>query len=326
MKYRLIIIINQMGVLSYIHIARPDHWFKNVFVVPGILLAFYFKPDLVSGKTFLLILAGFACTCLIASSNYVLNEILDAPTDALHPMKRSRPIPSGQVKISAAYVLWIMLGVAGIGSAFLINIFFGLSGLLLWVMAILYNVPPFRLKDLPYADVLSEAINNPVRFALGWFATGIIAPPPLSMIIAYWMFGAFLMAVKRMAEFRELADQKVAAGYRRSFGWYNDERLLVGILFYAAFFGMAAGIFTIRYRLELVLATPLVAVCMAYYLHIGFRTHSPAQHPENLFSERKLVVLVLLTFLACTFLLFYDLPRFRHLFIPHIPPPAHELI
>jgi len=316
----------KMNILPYIRLARPDHWFKNIFVVPGILLAFYFAPDLFSRKALAGVAAGFVCACLIASSNYVLNEILDAATDRLHPFKCLRPIPSGRVNIGLAYLLWLVLAVAGLGSAFMINIPFGLAGLFLWIMGILYNVPPVRLKDLPYVDVLSEAVNNPIRLALGWFSTGLIAPPPLSMIMAYWMFGAFLMAVKRLAEFRELADQRVAAGYRRSFGWYNDERLLVSIIFYAAFFGMTAGIFIIRYRIELVLATPLVAACLAYYLHIGFRPHSAAQHPENLFSERKLVVLVLCTFLACALLLFYDLAPFRHLFSPLIPPPAHELI
>lgn len=315
-----------MNILPYIHIARPDHWIKNIFVVPGILLAFYFAPSLLSVDTFFRIMAGVVCACLIASSNYVLNEILDAQTDSFHPFKCSRPIPSGQINIGMAYLLWMVLAVVGIGSAFLINAPFGFSGLFLWIMGLLYNVRPVRLKDWPYADVLSEAINNPIRLALGWFSTGLLAPPPLSIIIAYWMFGAFLMAVKRLAEFRELDDQHLASGYRRSFGWYNAERLLVSIIFYAAFFGMTAGIFMIRYRIELVLATPLVAACMAYYLHIGFRPHSAAQHPENLFSEKKLVVLVLLTFLACAFLLFYDLVPFRHFFTPRIPPPAHELM
>jgi 4-hydroxybenzoate polyprenyltransferase len=310
--------------MPYIRIARPDHWFKNVFVVPGILLAFYFSPGMSVKETSAGIIAGFICACLIASSNYVLNEILDAPTDSFHPAKHTRPIPSGQINIGLAYTLWLVLAVVGIGSAFLVNIPFGFSGLLLWVMGLLYNVKPVRLKDWPYADVLSESINNPIRLALGWFSTGLIAPPPLSIVIAFWMFGAFLMAVKRLSEYREIADRRVAAGYRRSFGWYNDERLLVSILFYAAFFGMTAGIFMIRYRIELVLATPLVAACMAYYLHIGFRKHSAAQHPENLFAERKLVALVLLTFLACAFLLFYDLAPLRHFFNPVIPPPPHK--
>lgn len=315
-----------MNVLPYIHIARPDHWIKNVFVVPGILLAFYFSPALRFADAFFGIMAGIACACLIASSNYVLNEILDAKTDSFHPFKCLRPIPSGKVNIGVAYLLWMVLAVAGIGTAFLINIPFGVSGLLLWIMGVLYNVRPVRLKDWPYADVLSEAINNPIRLSLGWFSTGLVAPPPLSIVIAFWMFGAFLMAVKRLSEFRELDDQHLASGYRRSFGWYNEERLLVGIIFYAAFFGMTAGIFMIRYRIELVLATPLVAACMAYYLHIGFRPHSAAQHPENLFAEKKLVVIVSLTFLACAFLLFYDLAPLRHFLAPRIPPPAHELM
>jgi hypothetical protein len=190
-------------------------------------------------------------------------------------------------------------------------------------MGLLYNVPPVRLKDSPYVDVLSEAVNNPIRLALGWFAAGLLTPPPLSMFLAYWMFGAFLMAIKRLAEFRDLGDQRVASVYRRSFGWYTDERLLVSIIFYAAFFGMTAGIFIIRYRIELVLATPLVAACMAYYLHIGFRPHSAAQHPENLFSEKKLMALLWIAFLVCAGLLFYDLVPLRRFFTPRIPPPEH---
>lgn len=314
-----------MNILSYIRIARPDNWFKNVFVLPGILLAFYFTPGTFSLHSLPGIVAGFICACLIASSNYVINEILDAPTDRLHPVKHARPIPSGQVNIGVAYALWALLAIIGIGGAFLINFPFGISGLALWIMGLMYNVRPVRLKEWPYADVLGEAINNPIRLALGWYSTGLLAPPPLSLIIAYWMFGAYLMAVKRLAELREIGDRQRAAAYRRSFGWYTNERLLVSILFYAAFFGMTSGIFIIRYRIELVLATPLVAACLAYYLHIGFRQHSAAQYPENLYRERKLMILVLLAFILCAVLLFYDVPAFRHLFTPIIPPPAHEL-
>jgi 4-hydroxybenzoate polyprenyltransferase len=315
----------QMNILPYIRIARPDNWFKNIFVVPGILLAYYFSPETFSLPSLFGIVVGFISACLIASSNYVINEILDAPTDRLHPVKHSRPIPSGQANIGTAYWLWAILAVIGIGTAFLVNQPFGLMGLFLWIMGLLYNVHPVRLKEWPYADVLSEALNNPIRLALGWFSTGLIAPPPLSMIMAYWMFGAYLMAVKRLAEFREFGDPQAAAAYRRSFGWYNQERLLVSILFYAAFFGMTSGVFIIRYRFELVLATPVVAACLAYYLHIGFRKHSAAQYPENLYRERKLMLLVLLSFILCVALLFCDLAPFRHLFTPIIPPPAHEL-
>lgn len=314
-----------MNLMPYIRIARPDNWFKNVFVLPGILLAYYFSPGLFSAAGLAGIVAGFVCACLVASSNYVLNEILDAPTDRLHPVKRARPIPSGEANVAAAYWLWAALSILGLVASFAVNRPFGLSALALWVMGVLYNVRPVRLKEWPYLDVLSEAVNNPIRLALGWFSTGLLAPPPLSMIVAYWMFGSFLMAVKRLAELREIGDRQRAAAYRRSFGWYTMERLLVSILFYAAFFGMTSGIFIIRYRIELVLATPLVAACLAYYLHIGFRPHSLVQYPESLYRERKLMLLVALAFIMCAALLFFDLAPLRHFFDPIIPPPLHEL-
>lgn len=311
-----------MNISPYIRITRPSHWLKNVFVVPGILLAFFFKPDLLSWNAILTVLLGIVCACITASSNYVLNEILDAAYDRHHPEKRTRPVPSGQVSIPVAYSLWILLGILGIGGAFLISLPFGLSCFLLWVMGVLYNVPPVRLKDMHYADVLSESLNNPIRLAMGWYSTSIVAPPPLSMIMAYWMFGAFLMAVKRFAEYRQIGDPCRAASYRNSFSYYNEEKLLVSILFYAAFFGMMSGVFITRYRLELVLAAPLVAYAMAYYLHIGFKPNSPAQYPETLFRQKKLVILVLLAFAVCTGLLFYDVFSFRYMLVPRVLPPG----
>src|SRR3972149_11994989 len=85
--------------LPYVSIARPDHWFKNVFMALGVLLAYLYHPELFGAYALVQIAWALAATCLVASSNYVLNEILDAPTDRHHPVKRLRPIPSGQVKI-----------------------------------------------------------------------------------------------------------------------------------------------------------------------------------------------------------------------------------
>jgi 4-hydroxybenzoate polyprenyltransferase len=309
-----------MKLTPYLCIARPDHWFKNVFILPGILLALFFDPQLLSGLVLLRILFGLICVCLIASSNYVLNEILDAASDRHHPIKHRRPIPSGQINIVAAYCLWSALAIFGIGGAFLINPAFGYSGLVLWVMGVLYNAPPIRLKDLPYADVLSESLNNPIRLALGWYVTGMGSAPPLSMFVAYWMFGAFLMAAKRLAEFRMIDDARRAASYRKSFLRYTEASLLESIFFYGTFFALMSGYFIARYRFELVLATPLVALAMAYYLHLACKSDSAAQYPERLYREKKLVLIVLAAFLACVILLFVDLPDFTKFFTPWILP------
>lgn len=99
---------------------------KNVFVAPGILLAFYFREDLELSNCWRAIFLALVSACLTASSNYVLNEILDARGDAEHPEKRLRPIPSGRVRAPIAYAMWALLAVAGFGIAAQVN-----AGLLL---------------------------------------------------------------------------------------------------------------------------------------------------------------------------------------------------
>ncbi|MHC4783297.1 MAG: hypothetical protein ACYTE0_09680, partial [Planctomycetota bacterium] len=67
------------SVSDYISIARPDHWFKNVFILPGLIVPFGLSPN-IKFPSIWSFLAGVASICLIASSNYVINETLDAPS------------------------------------------------------------------------------------------------------------------------------------------------------------------------------------------------------------------------------------------------------
>jgi len=308
------------ALAPYVHIARPDHWFKNIFVVPGILLAFFFNPDLVAWNVLPAILFGLFCTCLIASSNYVLNEILDTPTDRFHPEKQHRPLPSGRARMDIAWAIWVILSIASLVLAFTLNTLFGICGLLLWIMGVLYNTPPLRCKDVAYLDVLCESVNNPIRLALGWYATGMGYAPPLSMFIAYWMFGAFLMAAKRFAEYRKINDPVRAAKYRKSLGYYTEQRLIVSIFYYVTLFALMAGYFIASYRFELILAAPLMAYAMTFYMRLAFKENSPVQNPERLFRERTVMLVIAATFALCTVLLFMDLQWLRDLFQPWILP------
>src|SRR4051794_39524522 len=74
-------------IKDHASIARPDHWFKNAFMILGVLLAYFYHPDLIGWASVGWIAWAVLVTCLVASSNYVLNEILDAPTDLEHPTK-----------------------------------------------------------------------------------------------------------------------------------------------------------------------------------------------------------------------------------------------
>lgn len=295
-------------ILAYVEIARIDHWFKNAFVVLGTLAAWFYAPQTVTLSALLRLGATVFFTCIVASSNYVVNELLDGPTDKAHPVKRSRPVPSGRVKFGVAIVEWLALGAIGVGALFHLELSLGLSGLWLWTMGVVYNVSPLRTKDVPYFDVLTESINNPIRLLLGWYAVIPTIIPPISLIVAYWMAGAFFMATKRFGEYRRIGDRDVASAYRKSFAHYTEERLLVSMVYYVAAAMLAAGVFIVRYRVELILAVPLIAGFFAFYFKLGLLPDSPVQNPEKLYKQRGFLGIALLTVGALILLMFVHIP------------------
>jgi len=294
--------------------ARIDHWPKNAFMFLGVLIAVLHRPALLSARSCLDVAGALVIACIVASSNYVLNEYLDAPLDRLHPTKRHRPAAQGLVRGWIALLVWGGLGALGIFSAFSINAPFAASAYALWLMGCAYNIPPVRSKDLPYVDVLTESLNNPIRLFLGWFALVPDTVPPISLAIAYWMVGAFLMAAKRYAEYRRIGDSQIAARYRRSFRHYDEPKLLGSMVLYAVTGAVFAGIFILRYKPELVFVVPLVAVFCAYYTHLATRQDSPVQSPEKLYTEPAFVGLTAAVVVAFVLLMFVDMPVLYELF------------
>ncbi len=311
---------------DYLAMTRPDYWLKNIFILPGLLfsLAVYRAP--LDSVLLMNIIIGVIGTTFIVSANYVINEYLDADFDKHHPLKKVRTAVVRTVNPYIVYGFYAFLAIAGLSLGSMISTkFLAASGFLL-VMGIIYNVRPFRSKERVYVDVLTESINNPIRFALGWFMVPTAighyidnrwdleffdALPPLSIILAYWMGGAFLMATKRFAEYRLIGNPALAGMYRRSFQYYTESSLLITMFFYAITCAFFLGIFLIKNRIEMLISFPFFALLFAWYLKIGLLKNSPVQGSEKLWT-RKYFMLYLLLFsgLVCI-LMFVDIPWLR---------------
>jgi 4-hydroxybenzoate polyprenyltransferase len=272
-----------------------------------------FRPDW-SYQRFYYLLIAVISTCLIASANYVLNEWLDAKSDAFHPEKKNRSAVVGNVGIEKVTIFYLILAILGLGLATFVSTGLVLIEAWLLVMGWLYNIPPVRMKDKPYIDVLSESINNPIRLWIGWACVISTSPPPLSLILGYWFGGAFLMNVKRFAERRTLADKSIAALYRKSFGYYTEKNLLAATLFYAIISFFFVGVFSIRYRIEYILITPFLAYLYVIYFNLGMEENSVAQKPEGLYRQKRLISFVLLISILYFLLNFFDLDILNQLF------------
>jgi len=309
------------SLTGHLRIARPDHWFKNVFVLPGVVVALSIDRSALAALDAVNLLIGLLAICLVTCSNYVINEVLDAPSDLKHPLKCNRAVASGQVSIPLAYAQWLALALVGIALGLKISASFTATLVALWIMGCVYNIRPVRSKDIPYVDVLSEAVTNPLRMLSGWYLAAPSVVPPSSLLMSYWMVGCYFTAIKRYTEYQEIGDPLRSAAYRKSFAYYSQERLLISIAFYASLAMLFLGAFVMRYRLELVLAFPLVALVMALYLSCAFKDNSAAARPAGLYRDPALMTVVVACAVLMLSLLFIDLPIVHTIFGP---PPLRE--
>jgi decaprenyl-phosphate phosphoribosyltransferase len=132
---------------GHLQVMRIDHWFKNVFVLPGVIAALGVDMAGAAPGLWWRFALGMISVCLVASSNYVINEVLDAPSDRSHPVKRMRPVPSGLVSVPLAVVQWLLLMVVGVTIGLQVSTAFAIVVFILWVMGCIYNIPPVRSKD-----------------------------------------------------------------------------------------------------------------------------------------------------------------------------------
>jgi 4-hydroxybenzoate polyprenyltransferase len=305
---------------DYVGIARPDHWIKNIFVLPGAALAIGLSDNVDWPTTLVRLAIGLLATCLLASANYTINEWLDAETDRHHPVKKMRPAALGKLSARLVLLQWLLLAVIGLPLSWHLGKKFFLVAAVLLIMGIVYNVPPIRTKDRQYLDVLSESINNPLRFMLGWTAVIGALLPPSSILIAYWMGGAYLMAVKRYSEYRFIGSPEDAGLYRRSFRFYSEHSLLLSAVYYALASALFLGVFLIKYRIELLLTIPFLALLFVWYLKIGMKHDSAAQKPETLYKERAFMAYVVGVGALFTILLVVRIPWLYFLVDAHVLP------
>ncbi len=295
---------------NLLDVFRPKRWYRNLTMILGVLVAVkvlnvgagqLFTTD--RGWTFLLALVAL---CLVASGNYGINEILDAETDRHHPQKKHRAIPSGRISVRLVLILsivWYVLGlvtVALTGNAPLI-----VSIVLLVLSGIVYNVPPIRLKDKVYVDFTSEALNNPIRLMVGWYA---IAGPnqvvPVSFVLGYWFIGVFLMAAKRFGEIRLIGDRKRAGKYRLSLQHYDEEHLLMAMIGALAAFNYMVGAISFKYSVDIVLVLPFLIVNTVWFFKLAFEENTVVKDPERIFEKKGFVLFSLLTLLLFAYLFY----------------------
>lgn len=217
---------------NLLRVARPVQWSKSVFVLVGPMYALVDRPratgELVSEvlRPALLTAVIFA---LVSSACYVVNDVLDAPKDRLHPRKCRRPIASGAVTPVMA-LAW-----AGVLVAVSAGVLMAVPGpVRMWVgiTAALYalnvNLYSLWLKHLVVADVLCLSLGFVIRVFGGCAAVAIA---PTSWLLNCTLFLAmFLSFGKRLGERRTMGGADAAATIRGVHAAYTDDLLRMAVV------------------------------------------------------------------------------------------------
>ncbi len=304
-------------IKKYILLCRFDHAIKHLFVIPGIFFAILLIEEAVINYT--KIILGFFAAILVASANYVINEYLDSKNDNFHPLKKSRVAVNERLNLNIILFLYFSFNILGflLGYIF-INKFFLYTLISFSISGLLYNVKPFRLKNLPYIDVMLESINNPIRFFLGWFIVidKINFLPPISFILFYWFAGGFLMSSKRLAEYRyfqKFSNLKKLVKYRVAYLYYDEIKLIIFSILLLMLSSFNIAVFLIKYREELILIYPLICLIFCYYFYITLKIDKLSLSPEKIYVDKKLFFMVGLLIVAFILVIEVDIKIIQNL-------------
>ena len=147
-------------LINLLKTMRPKQWLKNVFIFTALV----FDEKLFTPSPLLKTIAAFIFFCLTSSTVYLINDLVDIEKDRQHPTKRLRPLPSGQLKPSAAVAAAVLIPLVTLPLSFLLDLQLGFVALAYLLMMIFYSS---ILKNIVILDVLTVAAGFVLRVAAG---------------------------------------------------------------------------------------------------------------------------------------------------------------
>jgi len=272
---------------------RPRQWTKNAFVFAALV----FDGKLLHLPDLLRTLGAFALFCIISSTIYIFNDILDAESDRQHPVKRNRPIASGKLPVPAALIAGILLALGTLAAAWFLAWQLALTLLVYLAMMLAYSQ---WLKHIPILDVLILAAGFVLRVHAG---TTVIVVERFSpwLYVLMTLLALYLGFGKRRAELAMLAED--ATNHRPVLDGYTIPLLDQFITIVSGTTIVAYSLYTF-FRPEapgnhaLMLTIPFVVYAIFRYLFLIQVKNIGGEPEEILLKDRPFQVSILLWGLA----------------------------
>ncbi|MEK4662524.1 decaprenyl-phosphate phosphoribosyltransferase [Priestia sp. FSL H7-0729] len=272
-------------VSGLFRLLRPKQWTKNLLLFAALLFSF----EEIRTETILATLLGFILFSLVAGCVYILNDFVDRDRDRQHPVKKYRPMASGQVNPTHALLFGIILLILSVGTAFMMNPLFGILCIVYFLLNVSYS---FVLKHLVILDMMTIAAG----FVLRAIAGGVLIQVPFTpwFLICTMLLSLFLAIGKRRNELTLLegntgSHRKVLDNYSITLlDQFNTIVTTATIISYSLF------TFTSDRTIHLMWTIPLVIYGMFRYLYLIHMKNQGGSPDRVLFEDKPILITVIL--------------------------------
>ncbi len=271
------------GPAALVKALRPQQWIKNALVFLPFMFAIRQAwsldnldpvPELI-GK----LLIVFGAFCALSGAVYLLNDLADRKSDAMHPVKKARPIASGKVSVPLAVAAMLALLAAGLAAMFLVALVLGGIGLIYVVINVAYSL---GIKRIVLVDIMAVASGYVIRAVAGAVAIDVTPSPWLYATTAAAAF--FIVVGRRYAEARLAGD--VASQQRSVLEKYAGQFINQLLTISATAAWLSYTLYTVEaenlpQNNTMMLTIPLVSFGLFRYLYL-LNTSKEAEAPEQL--------------------------------------------
>jgi 4-hydroxybenzoate polyprenyltransferase len=280
---------------------RPMQWTKNLFVAAALI----FAKKVFDVPLLLRTLAAFAVFCLLSGAHYIVNDVLDAEEDRLHPRKSRRPIAAGRIGRSEAVVLSAGLAVLSLVAADLLSPAFFAAAAAYVLLQLAYSI---RLKHVVILDVFVVAMGFVLRVVAG----GLVISVPISpwLLLCTMLLALFLAMSKRRHELLLLEGD--AARHRRSLEEYSFRLLDQMISVVTASTVIAYCLYTVSEETvrkfgtdRLIYTAPFVLYGIFRYLYLIHQKDQGGSPEELIVKDKPLLIAIVLWIASIVTIIYY---------------------
>jgi len=288
-------------IAVYFRLMRVSDWIKNLFV----FVPWLFAKQAFNQVSTVKIITAFISFCFISSFIYVLNDRFDIESDRRHPVKKLRPIASGQIGITEANLIMAILLIVSYGFSFFLNLKFILVLIVYTALNYFYS---WILKNIVLVDIFSIAGGFVLRIAAGAAAVDVAISKWLLLTTLF--ISLFLAAMKRRAELLSVNgnnnSRKVLADYNPEIINQISIVASTGVVICYALYTVAEQTISKFSTERLIYTTVFVIFGIFRYMYLAQKKENTENVAEVIIKDKPMLINLLLYIITVTIIIYFS--------------------